>query len=112
MTSAAALCAAADKLTPKKKTTQLKQRMNAEEDGRSPLNRLAIRPFSSRRHVHLLMLLYGELIFLFMGKSCPQFPFPSAFVPMTTENIPVKFPRSTPLTFDIPVFCVYNRQAR
>ena len=65
MTSAAALRAAADKLTPKKKTTQLKQRMNAEEDGRSPLNRLAIRPFSSRRHVHLLMLLYGELIFLY-----------------------------------------------
>ncbi len=67
MTSAAALCAAADKLTPKKKTTQLKQRMNAEEDGRSPLNRLAIRPFSSRRHVHLLMLLYGELFFLFIA---------------------------------------------
>ena len=59
--------AAADKLTPKKKTTQLKQRMNAEEDGRSPLNRLAIRPFSSRRHVHLLMLLYGELFFLFIA---------------------------------------------
>ena len=72
--------AAADKLTPEKKTTQSKQRMNADEDGRSPLIRLAIRPFSSRHHVHFLMLLCGELYILFMGLSCPPFPFNSAFV--------------------------------
>lgn len=147
MTSAAARSAAADKLTPEKKSTQLKQEMNTKRlpksthgnflerggaterncllqkakgskqslrrrDGRSPLNRLAIRPFPSRRHVHLLMLSYGELIFLFMGLSCPPFPFTTAFVPMTTENVPVKLPINTPLTFDIPVFRVYNRQAR
>ncbi len=112
MTSAAALRAAADKLTPKKKTTQLKARNERRRDGRSPLIRLAIRPFSSRRHVHLLMLLYGELIFLFMGLSCPPFPFPSVFVPVFTENVPVKFPRNTPLTFDNLIFCVYNYRAR
>lgn len=59
--------AAADKLTPKKKSTQTKARIERRRDGRSPLIRLAIRPFSSRRHVHLLMLLYGELFFLSMG---------------------------------------------
>ncbi len=112
MTSAAALRAAADKLTPKKKSTQQKQIMNADEDGRSPLNRLAIRPFSSWRHAHLLMLLYGELIFLFMGLSCPPLPFTSVFVPVITENVPVKFPRNTPLTFDNLIFCVYNYRAR
>lgn len=54
MTSAAARSAAADKLTPKRKQLNEKQEMNADEDGRSPLIRLAIRPFSSRRHIHLL----------------------------------------------------------
>ena len=49
----------------KRKQLNEKQELNTDEDGRSPLIRLAIRPFSSRRHVHLLMLLYGELIFLY-----------------------------------------------
>ncbi len=112
MTSAAALRAAADKLTPEKENNSKKQELNADKDGRSPLIRLAIRPFSSRRHVHLLMLLCGELYILFMGLSCPPLPFTSVFVPVITENVPVKFPRNTPLTFDNLIFCVYNKQAR
>ena len=96
----------------KRKQLNEKQELNTDEDGRSPLIRLAIRPFSSRRHVHPLMLLYGELIFLFMGLSCPPLPFTSVFVPVITENVPVKFPRNTPLTFDNLIFCVYNKQAR
>ncbi len=70
--------AAADKLTPKKKTTQPKAKIERRRDGRSPLIRLAIRPFSSRRYVHLLMLLYGELFILFMGVNCPSLPFTTA----------------------------------
>ena len=89
----------ADKLMPATERTGGKTAIERREEGRSPLNRLAIRPSLARRHVSNIPVFAAVFPFLLLGRSA----FPLYRITALWKNIKIskKFSEKHEHSFDI-----------